>query len=229
MPERLNQELTHGTYDAQAVGALLEEGDLRPALCASLRLLSTALLQSPRTAEFKQARSALLDMDIAADWPFGTGEALAEVAQTLQEGAAEGEDELVRDYTRLFRGPASLPAPPWGSVYMDRDQVMYGWTWVELRAWLRAHGIQATYEENDPEDNFARMLALAATVAEERPWLLAEFLGDHLLCWSDHFLALLVAAPDTHTYRAIALLARTTLSDIQELLDIQPAVRKFHR
>ena len=112
---------------------------------------------------------------------------------------------------------------------MDRDQVLYGWTWVELRAWLRVHGIQATYAENDPEDNFARMLALAATVAEERPGLLAELLGDHLLCWSDHFLGLLADAPDTSTYRGLALLARATLADIQELLGIQPATRRLYR
>ena len=229
MAQRPNQQLTHGTYDSEEVARMLEEGDLRLALCASLRLLSSALLESPRSEGFKQAHAALASMDVATDWPFGSGEELAQAARALKQGASETEDELVRDYTRLFRGPASLPAPPWGSVYMDRDQVMYGWTWVELRSWLRAQGIQGAYEENDPEDNFARMLALAATIAEERPKLLAEFLGDHLLCWSNHFLQLLEAAPATRTYEGLVLLARTTLADVQELLGIVPAERRFYR
>ncbi|MBQ3106804.1 MAG: molecular chaperone TorD family protein, partial [Eggerthellaceae bacterium] len=139
---------------------------------------------------------------------------------------------LTAAYTRLFRGPAKLPAPPWGSVYMDRDQVLYGWTWVELRNWMRAHGIQGTYDENDPEDHFARMLLLCSFLANEKPGLLCEFLADHLLCWSERFLALLQEASATLSYpvyEGLAVLAATTLDDIGELLGIQPAARRMHR
>ena len=229
MPAPLNQTLTHGSYDAQAVERLLAEGDFCEALCASMQLLSTCFLASPRSEEFAQAHQLLTSIDIAHDWPFGDAETLTAVAELMKQGASESEDELTADYTRLFRGPNKLPAPSWGSVYQDRDQVMYGWTWVELRTWLRTHGIEGSYEENDPEDNFGRMLSLAATVATQRPALLAELLADHLLCWSDRFLELLEPAARTASYRGFALLARTTLLDIQDILGIEPAKRKLYR
>lgn len=229
MPEPLNQTLTHGTYDVQAVQECLSQEGFVEALCASMRLLSAGLLANPRTDDFAQARAALVGMDIAQDWPFGSDDGKMRAAGLLADGAHDGTDELVVEYTRLFRGPAKLPAPPWGSVYMDRDQVMYGWTWVELRTWLRTHDIAGTYEENDPEDNFARMLALASEVAQNRPELLAELLADHLLCWSDHFLELLVDAAELPTYQGLAVLSKTTLLDVQELLGIEPATRRFFR
>ena len=30
------------------------------------------------------------------------------------------------EYRRLFVGPGHLPAPPWGSVYTDRECVIFG-------------------------------------------------------------------------------------------------------
>ena len=66
---------------------------------------------------------------------------------------------------------------------------MYGRTWHMLRDWMREHGVTSLYEANDPEDQFGRLLMLCAQVARRRPDLLCELLGDHVLCWSERFLA----------------------------------------
>lgn len=229
MPKRLNQEFTHATFDQSAVATCLEDEGFASAFAASMQLLGTALLESPKTDDFAQALATLRGIDLAADWPFGDRERVARAARLVAAGRDEDEQELLVEYTRLFRGPARMPAPPWGSVYMDRDQVLYGWTWLELRSWLREHGITATYSENDPEDNFARLLCLAATLVQERPELLAEFLGDHLLCWSGHFLDLLEPGCRTSTYQGLACLAHATLDDVQDLMGIEPPHRRMHR
>ncbi|WP_083244565.1 molecular chaperone TorD family protein [Bacillus halotolerans] len=31
------------------------------------------------------------------------------------------KQKLYKDYTHLFIGPNSIPAPPWESVYLDRE------------------------------------------------------------------------------------------------------------
>lgn len=224
-----SNEFTHGSFNEATVQSYIENEEFVSAFCTSMNLLSAALLNSPKSDDFTRALEILRIVDMPRDWPFGAPENLQTAERLLDKGAQETEQDLVVEYTRLFRGPAALPAPPWGSVYMDRDQVFYGWTWIELRRWLREHGIEGTYEDNDPEDNFARMLGLAGTIAEQKPGLLAEFLADHLLCWSPRFLELLEAACVSPTYQGLAALSRITLDGIQNMLGITPAARKMRR
>ena len=91
-----------------------------------------------------------------------TGTAEARHALSLMvNGLADGidADDLVWEYRRLFVGPAPKPAPPWGSVYTDRECVVFGEGTLELRAWMRAHGVRRTTDERTPEDHIGLMLA----------------------------------------------------------------------
>jgi TorA maturation chaperone TorD len=164
------REFTHGTFDADAALAQISDEEFNQTFVASMRLLGTLFVASPKTQDFKRALEAVRSLDLGQDWPFGGEGDLARAAELFRQGAAEEDDEeLLRSYQRLFRGPNSLPAPPWGSVYMDRDQVMYGWTWNELKAWMRSNGVEGTYEENDPEDHIGRLMLMAATVPRSGP------------------------------------------------------------
>lgn len=221
-------DYTPSSYDESAASALLADPSFIEAFCEALQLLGTLLVFSPKTSDFQDARRVLQSIDVANDWPFGSEDVLAQVQGLLKCAQRDTTEALVREYTRLFRGPARLPAPPWGSVYMDRDRVMYGWTWVELRNWMRSYGFVATYEENDPEDHLGRLLLLAIEVMREKPELLCTFLGDHVLCWSSYFLELLDSSTEYPTYKAVAMLACASLEDIQDLLGITPAQRKLY-
>lgn len=223
-------EFTHGSFDEAVAGEYLADDGFKTALITGFRLLGTAFVASPKTEDFMHAIGALRSIELPVDWPFGDEGQLSAAAELFAKGCAEEDQaELVRVYTRLFRGPHALPAPPWASVYMDRDQVMYGWTWNELLAWMRANGVTATYEENDPEDHIGRLLLMAANIAEERPELLCELLADHILCFSDHFLGQFVERAESPTYTALGILTRTTLADVQSCLAITPAQRRFYR
>ena len=227
---------THGVFDERALDELLAEEGFTEAFAGSFSLLGTCLVESPKTQGWQRAFEALSSAVRSAAWPFGDREELARAIEALDLAQVEGIDSRVATYARLFRGPGRLQAPPWGSVYMDRDGVTYGWTWVELRSWMRAHGFSGTYEENDPEDHFGRLLVLAAAVAQKRPELLGEFLADHLLCFSGRFLDVLEGAalaragePAGASYAALALVARMTLADVAALLGIVPARRRLYR
>lgn len=238
MPQ--NHAFTHGSYDVDRAGELFSDSGFAEAASAALGLLGTTFVESPRAEEFARAVAALRSMDVAADWPFGDPSEKGRAAALLARGAGEetGED-LVRAHTRLFKGPAALPAPPWGSVYMDRDKVLNGWTWVELRSWMRANGIAGAYAANDPEDNFGRLLALAAELAARggaeggrggrSAALFCELLADHLLPWAPRFLELFVAGAQSATYEGLGVLCAATLGDLRRLLGIQPAPRRIYR
>ena len=164
--------------------------------------LAPFFLQDPRTgsAEAEFAAVAALDAQAAgAEWPFvGEEEAarclammvggLAPSCDAGENGAFAADDDLTWEYRRLFIGPGAKPAPPWGSVYTDRECVVFGATTLELRAWMREHGVARTADEKTPEDHIGLMLALMAWLAQNQPADLNEFLGLHFLTWAGHFL-----------------------------------------
>ena len=115
---------------------------------------------------------ATLDVEAAAkDWPFVSAEDAERALALMHEGLAEGtkSDALVWEYRRLFVGPLAKPAPPWGSVYTDKDMVVFGASTMQLRDWMRRNGIAIEKGESDePEDHIGTMLVLLAWLAEER-------------------------------------------------------------
>ena len=97
---------------------------------------------------------ASLDVEAAAkDWPFVSAEDAERALALMHEGLAEGtkSDALV--------GPLAKPAPPWGSVYTDKDMVVFGASTMQLRDWMRRNGIAIEKGESDePEDHIGTML-----------------------------------------------------------------------
>lgn len=223
------EEAAYSVVDARRSAATLSDEAFREAFSACADILGACFVFHPTKERAADAFALLRGIDVALDWPFGEESRRVRAAACFGRGASEFPEAVAEEFVRLLRGAGFSPAPPWGSVYMDRDKVMYGRTWTMLRDWMRARGVRGLYDENDPEDQFGRMLVLAGELARTRPDLLCEFLGDHLLCWSDRFLAAFRKAARTETYRGLALLCETTLDDVRELLAIEPAARRMYR
>ena len=205
--------------------------------------LAPFFLQDPRTgdagAEF--AAVAALDAQAAgAEWPFA-GEAqavscLSMMVEGLASSRAAGEggafaadDDLMWEYRRLFIGPGAKPAPPWGSVYTDRECVVFGGTTLELRAWMSEHGVARTADEKTPEDHIGLMLALMAWLAQNQPADLSEFLSLHLLTWAGHFLDELADAAEHPFYKGLACLTKASLDGVRKTLGLEVVEPRFYR
>jgi TorA maturation chaperone TorD len=143
--------------------------------------------------------------------------------------ASENEHALLWEFRRLFRGPDPMPAPPWGSVYTDKDCVVFGSSCLELRAWLRAEGIVRQGDGHGPEDHLGELLLLMAWLAESRPKLLAGFLRLHLLTWSSHMLGQLAAGAAHPFYRGLALLTQQSLEGIGRHLGLEVSYPTYYR
>ena len=89
--------------------------------------------------------------------------------------------DLTEQYQNLFIGPNELLAPPWGSVYLDPECVIFGIQLLALRDFLKRHQIAFQAQQDEPEDHIGLMLMLAAYLAETRPHLLVEFLSQHFI------------------------------------------------
>ena len=196
--------------------------------------LGPFFLQDPKTGEAGAAFQALAALDVdaaAAEWPFA-GEAEARVCLALmKEGLAHGieDDDLVWEYRRLFVGPAPKPAPPWGSVYTDRECVVFGESTLALRAWMRAQGIARLVDDKTPEDHIGLMLVLMAWIARNQPADLDDYLRLHLLPWSSHFLDELAEAAKQPFYEGLARLAKASLEGIQSERALDVAYPRFYR
>ena len=196
--------------------------------------LGPFFLQDPKTGEAGAAFQALAALDVdaaAAEWPFA-GEAEARVCLALmKEGLAHGieDDDLVWEYRRLFVGPAPKPAPPWGSVYTDRECVVFGQSTLALRAWMRAQGIARLVDDKTPEDHIGLMLVLMAWIARNQPADLDDYLRLHLLPWSSHFLDELAEAAKQPFYEGLARLAKASLEGIQSERALDVAYPRFYR
>lgn len=213
--------------------------------------LAPFFLQNPKTgsAGAMFAAMASLDVDAAADeWPFAdpaqAREALSlmveGLAPSMADGAACGgegdgaalfraDDALTDEYRRLFIGPAPKPAPPWGSVYTDRECVVFGESTLALRAWMRANGITRLSDERTPEDHIGLMLALLAHIARMHTSLIEEYLRDHLLTWAPHFLGQLSQAACHPFYRGLSDLTLATLLGMRETFSIDVVEPRFYR
>ena len=195
--------------------------------------LAPFFLQDPRTgtadASF-DAVAALNAQEAASAWPFADAEEAQRAFALMVDGLAKGrDDDLVWEYRRLFIGPAPKPAPPWGSVYTDRECVVFGATTLELRAWMRSHGIARQTDDKTPEDHMGLMLVLMAWIARNQPQDLGEFLRLHLLTWSSHFLDQLIEAAGQPFYEGLARLTKASLEGIQAELGLDVVYPRFYR
>ncbi|STV32453.1 twin-argninine leader-binding protein DmsD [Klebsiella pneumoniae] len=92
--------------------------------------------------------AAFQDGSWQQQWPFP-------VAALLASGfAASAEETLPEAWQRLFIGPWALPAPPWGSVWLDKESVLFGDSTLALRQWMRENGIALEADGNEPERSF---------------------------------------------------------------------------
>jgi len=190
------------------------------------RVLGALFYFAPDSEQAAPLVTALTEGDWQQDWPLPSGQ-LAPVAETLRQPS----DEALPDaWQRLFIGPWALPAPPWGSVWLDRESVLFGDSTLALRQWMRDNGIAFEMAQNEPEDHFGTLLLLAAWLAEtgrdaERDQLLAW----HLLPWSTRFLTLFVENAGHPFYRALGQLAQLTLAEWQSTLLIPVAEKPLYR
>lgn len=202
--------------------------------------LAPFFLQDPRTGDAGASFTAMGYLDpqaAAAEWPFADESEAARGLELMVEGLSgsfgdgtfEADDSLTWEYRRLFIGPAAKPAPPWGSVYTDRECVVFGATTLALRAWMREHGVARATDEKTPEDHIGLMLALMAWIARNQPESLDEYLRLHLLTWSSHFLEQLGEAAGQPFYEGLAWLAKASLEGIQEAFGLEVAYPRFYR
>lgn len=229
------------------------DGSFAEAVQFAGETLGPLFLYDPSDARVAPLYEQLCGLDLvgaASQWPFAEdGEALSALSAMVGgigggvhcHDASDGpvDDSLVWEFRRLFVGPAAKVAPPWGSVYTDRECVIFGRSTIALREWARSVGVGLHGQPsdasrdlicaNDPEDHIGRMLLLMAWLARNRPELLGEYLSEHLLTWAPHFLEIVQRESSHPFFVGLARLTGFTLEGIQRELALDVKEPRFYR
>ncbi len=130
---------------------------------------------------------------------------------------------LYSDYQSLFEGCDNMPAPPWGSVYLDREKVIFGDSTLRLRSFLEQNQIEADTGMREPEDQFGLSLFAAAHLIEKQQSLdaAAVLFTEHLLPWAFHYLDCVIKHAQTDVYKTLAEISRDWLQSVQQALHIE--------
>ncbi len=106
------------------------------------------------------------------------------------------------EYTRLFIGPAKLPAPPWESVYVSGEPLLFQESTLAVREAYLREGFRAAGYPHEADDHVATELNFMAALCKRaldayesgdtelcRSTLEAQahFLSEHLLVWIREF------------------------------------------
>jgi TorA maturation chaperone TorD len=145
---------------------------------------------------------------------------LAAQARRLGEAfAAEGAEDLLLDYTRLFLGPNHIIAKPYGSVWLDQDGPLMGDSTVAVLSLYQEGGFDIDEGFRELPDHIAAELEFLYLLIfreneahqlgkpkeqEIKAALRKRFLGEHLGRWVTPFTTAVREGAETLYYRELA-------------------------
>ncbi|MGO1310080.1 MAG: Tat proofreading chaperone DmsD [Kluyvera intermedia] len=196
------------------------------ALAFSARVLGALFYFAPDRALAEPLVAAFTDGEWQTQWPYPIDNADA----LSSDFSASADEPLTEAWQRLFIGPSALPSPPWGSVWLDRENVLFGDSTLALRQWMRDNQIAFDVQQNEPEDHFGTLLLLAAWLVEnDRQEACDQLLAWHLLPWAQRFIAEFIEKANHPFFSALGQLTQQTLGHWQSHLLIPVADKKLYR
>ena len=161
---------------------------------------------------------------------------LTELREDIQN--PEYVDRVKNEYTVLFIGPAKLIAPPWESVYRNKQEMLFQESTLAVREFYRKFNMLPENYLRVPDDGLALELhfmaklsqkALDALQGDRLDWLKYYlqgqniFLANHLLVWIPMFLERMAGAATDYLYPQMCLILDDFLKKdkkvVEELLE----------
>ncbi len=139
------------------------------------------------------------------------------------------DEQLERDFSVLFEGMGSMPVPPWGSVYLDKEQVLFGDSNTQYRLFLQQHSIELDSGQREPEDQFGLMLlACAYFLEQDQTQAACELLGEHLMPWGSTYLEQLRDKAPNPFYQRLAADVSKWLNALIQQQHIEVVKKKIY-
>jgi TorA maturation chaperone TorD len=150
-------------------------------------------------------------------------------------------EALKADYTRLFIGLGTVLAPPWESVHLSREKLLFQEQTLEVRQWYHRFGLVTEKLNKEPDDHIGLELsflsylsslclkAMAENDAARLEQILQakrQFISEHTLKWAPGWCEQVEENASTDFYSGLAKLIRGTLFSLADALGAKIPVRK---
>jgi TorA maturation chaperone TorD len=156
--------------------------------------------------------------------------------QLLQKEVEKGLDHefLKIEFTRLFVGPYSLPAPPYGSVYIDHERKVMGDSTMDAKNRYQSFGLDISNNIKEVPDHitvelefmffliFKEIESIQSDASDKTQEILLHqkaFLNDHLNRWVPDFTDCVIEHAGTEFYRNLAKATRIFIAEEVETLE----------
>ncbi len=203
------------------------------------RILGACFYYPPQSDTMRRLWPLLPQIKDLFPWPHPTS-----IARYCQQIPDISPEQLEYDFSVLFEGQGEMPAPPWGSVYLDKENILMGASTLQYREFLSTLGLASQSAIHEPEDQFGLML-LAWVHLIEQPHLTQQqphsaqqqptdaaimLLTEHLLPWAYRYLELVKNAQLEHrVYHLLAEITECYLKTLQMKLGLFPHPHELYR
>lgn len=197
-----------------------------------LFFLSDGYLNAPRTDVIETLRSG----EALASWPLDrthpdTAAGLERLERFCIDWSPDRMTLLEVDYTRLFIGVGKTLAPPYESVYLSEEHILFEKETLAVREWYGKYALRVPQLNVLPDDHIGYELFFLARLCERAASLLdkgeteaaAVVIGDsrrfvdaHPRRWVGAFVSRILEHSQTDFYAAIGLLTRAVVERFQE-------------
>ncbi|MCS3431733.1 molecular chaperone [Klebsiella sp. BIGb0407] len=187
------------------------------------RILGALFYYSPGRPEVSALFDCLTELPDLYSW-----QDKHKIARLSEHWPHPDDAALAWQFSVLFEGQGMMPVPPWGSVYLERDNLLMGESTASYRTFLQTQGLTFTGEQNEPEDQFGLMLlAYSALIEQENEVAARTLLESWLLPWATHYLGLLQRNEISPFYAQLAEVAALFLTDLQQQLGLRPEQKRL--
>lgn len=141
--------------------------------------------------------------------------------------------KLNLEYNRLFVGPGHVPVPPWESVYISKEKIIFDEHTLAVREFYKRWDVNTKRINKDPDDHIGFELEFMSILSSRSLRALEEnniedlnntilgqkeFLEKHLLLWIDEFADNLLRNTNEEFYIGLGLFTLEYLKMDGELL-----------
>lgn len=176
---------------------------------------------SRRNPEIRESIELLPDM---LNWPDRT-----KIEGYIQGLSEINLDELEYQYSVLFEGQGHMTSPPWGSVYLDPNNIVFGPSTHDYRLFMEENGLSIDLGHKEPEDQFGLMLlALSKLLERSKDEASLKLLTEHMLPWAYRYLELLESNELSSFYAQLAKITKELLILLQNEFELEVVRRKLH-
>lgn len=175
------------------------------------RILGALFYYSPKHDAIQALIPQLSSFEILYEW-----QDKSTISALCPQLTVTDLDVLTYQFSVLFEGQGAMVAPPWGAVYLNKDNLVMSDFTIAYRQFLSQHALTLSSPINEPDDQFGLMLLALASLLESNNHDAVKTLLEHyLLPWAFRYLSHLQNNSVSTFYAALAKITEYFLKEIQ--------------